>query len=219
MNYGCILVNGNNLFSESFGEALASMIGKGVYPVNIEAPTTPLLSSGSSRLVIDDGNIVFTDGGRTTDAIIPDIVNVESVISKRKVKTTETDTATADIEEGHTVFVEFADGTKEVAVLTPGDTFNIEHGILICIVKKILSQNVGSICSGSSAYNKIVKHAMTKIDAKKKAQEAKREQAKQENIKKNEERQAAKRSLNDEREELIKIYTEAFKRAILESKK
>ena len=80
--------------------------------------------------------------------IMPDIVNVSNPNDK-------------------TVFVEFADGTKEVAHLNDGDVFSLEVGVLICVVKKLLSE-MDIIGTGSSAYNKIIKYALGKLDATKK---------------------------------------------------
>ncbi len=68
-----------------------------------------------------------------------------------------------------TVFVEFADGTKEVARTEKGDTFCFETGIMICLMKKILSNLSNGRMSGSSLYNKLMDYAIGKIDAKRKA--------------------------------------------------
>lgn len=129
--------------------------------------------------------------------VIPDIVNVQNVNDK-------------------TVFIEFADGTKEVAVLKDGDIFNLETGILICLTKKILSMISNGEPTGSSLYNKLVKYALTKVDATKKQRQAEAERAKQKRIRQHEARQEAKRKANAEREEKIRIQVEAYKRAIKE---
>lgn len=129
--------------------------------------------------------------------VIPDIVNVQNVNDK-------------------TVFIEFADGTKEVAVLKDGDIFNLETGILICLTKKILSMISNGEPTGSSLYNKLVKYALTKVDATKKQRQAEAEKAKQKRIRQHEARQEAKRKANAEREEKIRIQAEAYKRAIKE---
>ena len=129
--------------------------------------------------------------------VIPDIVNVQNVNDK-------------------TVFIEFADGTKEVAVLKDGDIFNLETGILICLTKKILSMISNGEPTGSSLYNKLVKYALTKVDATKKQRQAEAERAKQKRIRQHEARQEAKRKANAEREEKIKIQVEAYKRAVNE---
>lgn len=132
--------------------------------------------------------------------VIPDIVNVQNVNDK-------------------TVFIEFADDTKEVAVLKDGDTFNLETGILICLTKKLLSEFYKGDSTGSSIYNKLVKYALTKVDAKKKQRQAEAEKAKQKRIRQHEARQEEKRKANAEREEKIKIQVEAYKRAVNEISK
>lgn len=71
-----------------------------------------------------------------------------------------------------TVFVEFADGTKEIARVEKGDTFCFETGIMICLMKKILSNLSNGRMSGSSLYNKLMDYAIGKIDAKKKERDA-----------------------------------------------
>lgn len=110
--------------------------------------------------IIGDGNdLVFgylgEDGNvKYFKKIMPDIINVSKP-------------------NDETVFVEFADGTKEVAHVNvkEGDTFSMETGVLICVFKKFLSLTDCVDVSGSSAYNKIMKYAMTKVDAKKKKRE------------------------------------------------
>ena len=114
---------------------------------------TLIESTAGSRVISDNGFLYLgylDDNSNVTSysCIMPDIINVSN----------PNDT---------TVFVEFADGTKEIARLNDGDTFNLETGVLICIFKKILCE-MGIGCTGSSAYNKIIKYALTKLDATKK---------------------------------------------------
>ena len=97
-----------------------------------------------------------------------------------------------------------------------GDTFNLETGILICLTKKIMSMISNGEPTGSSLYNKLVKYALTKVDATKKLRQAEAERAKQKRIRQHEARQEAKRKANAEREEKIRIQAEAYKRAIKE---
>ncbi len=126
--------------------------------------------------------------------IMPDIVNVSNPNDK-------------------TVFVEFADGTKEVAHLNEGDVFSLEVGVLICVVKKLLS-GMDIVGTGSSAYNKIIKYALTKVDATKKKREEEAKKAKEERAKLASIKQEARRIENKERENRIREMTEAYKRAI-----
>lgn len=112
-----------------------------------------------------------------------------------------------------TVFVEFADGTKEVAHVNvkEGDTFSMETGVLICVFKKFLSLTDSVEISGSSAYNKIMKYAMTKVDAKKKKREEETKKVKEIIAQIN---QAERRIKNDKREDRINEMAEAIKRAM-----
>ena len=111
-----------------------------------------------------------------------------------------------------TVFVEFADGTKEVAHVNvkEGDTFSMETGVLICVFKKFLSLTDCVEVSGSSVYNKIMKYAMTKVDAKKKKREEETKKVKEIIAQIN---QAERRIKNDKREDRINEMAEAIKRA------
>lgn len=131
--------------------------------------------------------------------IMPDIVNVSNPNDK-------------------TVFVEFTDGTKEVAHLNDGDVFSLEVGVLICVVKKLLSE-MDIIGTGSSAYNKIIKYALGKLDATKKKREEEQKKAKEERAKLASIKQEVRRAENKKREDRIREMTEAYKRAIGEVSK
>ena len=111
-----------------------------------------------------------------------------------------------------TVFVEFADGSKEVAKLNEGDTFSLETGILICIIKKIFADSVLAV-SGSSVYNKVIKYALTKLDATKKAREEQLKRIKAERMRQAKLKQEARRAENKERAECIRMIKDAIKAA------
>lgn len=57
--------------------------------------------------------------------------------------------------------VTFKDGTKERAVCCPDDTFNFETGLVICLIKKMLSTKQKS---GTYMYNKLVKKAYKVVE-------------------------------------------------------
>ena len=59
------------------------------------------------------------------------------------------------------VEVTFKDGTKERAVCCPDDTFNFETGLVICLIKKMLSTKQKS---GTYMYNKLVKKAYKVVE-------------------------------------------------------
>ena len=109
---------------------------------------------------------------------------------------------------GKTVMVHFADNTKTVAVLHDEDEFNLEQGISVCITKKLLGQDGGSI------YNKLIRRALKIMDRNEKAE---REAAEKKEAAKNKKQAAAdKRDKKKakKREEQIEIQKEAFVRAL-----
>lgn len=61
---------------------------------------------------------------------------------------------------GDTTVVKFADGTYTKAVCKPGDSFNPETGICICLFKRVLDRLVSG--HGSSVYNKLMDYALAK---------------------------------------------------------
>ena len=157
-----------------------------------------------STLFADDGDLFLgylnKDNGIIGHTnLMPDIINVSNPNDK-------------------TVFVEFADGTKEVAHLNDGDVFSLETGILICVVKKMFA-DMDIIGTGSSVYNKIIKYALTKVDATKKKREEELKKAKEERMKLASIKQEARRIENKKREDRIREMTEAYKRAIGEVSK
>lgn len=68
------------------------------------------------------------------------------------------------------VIVTFADGTEEKAVTHKNDTFNLEQGISVCIIKKFLSKY--SSDNTTAVYNKVIKHCV-KVGKRNRAAEAK----------------------------------------------
>lgn len=109
---------------------------------------------------------------------------------------------------GKTVMVYFADNTHTVAVLNSGDEFSLEQGISICITKKLLGKDGGSI------YNKLIRRALKVMDQNEKAE---RDAAEKKEAAKNRKQAAAdKRDKKKakKREEQIEIQKEAFVRAL-----
>ena len=153
---------------------------------------------GSSLRCIDDELcLVYLDEYNNEIAktnLMPNIVNVQQPNDR-------------------TVFVEFADGDKQIAHLNDGDVFNLETGILICIAKKLF-EDMDIIGTGSSAYNKVIKYALGKRDYTKKARQAVLQHRKEERMKLAQIKQDVRRAENKKREERIREMTEAYKRAI-----
>ena len=107
-----------------------------------------------------------------------------------------------------TVLVTFADNTQTVAVLDKEDEFNLEQGISICITKKLLGENGGSV------YNKLIKRAF-KV---KKQNEKTAEKAKKAKEKEKQRKELAlarhKKKLAKKREANIEMHKEAYIRAM-----
>ena len=148
--------------------------------------------------------IADKDGNVDRDRVVmPDIEDVEVI--KREYKSR--------------VIVTFSDGAKEVATLNYGDNFNLEQGITVCIIKKLLSDEVGKGLGGST-YNKIIDHAirihgksaMAKL--KKEADEAAKKRKHEKMIAKKEAKRERRQA--EERENQIEIQKEAYLRAMHE---
>lgn len=135
----------------------------------------------------------FSDREAIEDELLSDIVNVEQPNDR-------------------TVFVQFADGKKEVAVCSEGDVFNFETGVLICVFKKFLAEYFGDAyggVSGSSLYNKLIKYAVSKKDATKKKREEEKKQQKLIKAIEQKERQKMREWEKEERQNRIREISEA----------
>ena len=106
----------------------------------------------------------------------------------------------------------FADGTRTKAVLSKKDRWDLETGISICIMKKILGKITN--CDGNAIYNKLVSYGLKSLKksdkragkiASEKAKQKAAEKAKADKIEK---KKAARR------EEQIEIQAEAYRRAM-----
>lgn len=139
--------------------------------------------------------------------IMPEISDVRHIINKGNVIGIE---------------IKFADNTKQKAICSPNDAFNLEQGISICLFKKILEDGlvaVDSICKsrGTSIYNKLVNHALKvmerRIKAEKEAEkkEAERKLKEQRFIEKK--RRADERKAKRESEQRIYEMAEAIRRS------
>lgn len=89
--------------------------------------------------------IVYTSDDGVSTAVMPKITDVKVI--KEKV-----------------VIVSFSDGTQEKSVCADGDTFSVENGVTICLMKKLLADKC-HVESGTSIYNKLVKMAMKEVGA------------------------------------------------------
>lgn len=116
------------------------------------------------------------------------------------------------------VMVTFSDGTTEKAVLDTYDTFNIEQGIAICIMKKSFSKISND--NGSSVYNKLVEYGLKVYNdilaSKYKAEAEKYEKKVREKRKAEKAQRKRARKAAEKREAEIEIQKEAYLRAMRE---
>lgn len=116
------------------------------------------------------------------------------------------------VKNDRVIIVYFADGDHTKAILSKNDTFNLEQGISICLMKKILADGTG--CDGNNIYNKVVNYGLKMYNRKQKETEkakAAADKAKAEADAKIA-RQKAKKAAK--REEQINTQAEAFRRAM-----
>lgn len=116
--------------------------------------------------------------------------------------------------DNKTTVVFFSDGTKEHANCSENDTYSLEYGISICLLKKLLG--------GNETYKKIVNTAAKSYREKQIAEESEklrkkeeheaRMQAEQEAARRRKE--AEERREKEETEKQINIMAEAFRRAM-----
>jgi hypothetical protein len=174
--------------------------------------TVSIVDSASSRIDVIEGKLKQPDVDPTTKT---EIVSKYGSIyvrhykdgfyqSERKLMSDIVDVRVYD----KTVVVIFADKTKTSAVLDEVDTFTVEQGISVCITKKLLGEDGGSL------YNKLITRALKVIKRKQKAEDdaAKKKEAdkKARELKK----ARAERRKAKKREESINIQAEAIKRAL-----
>lgn len=151
--------------------------------------------------------IKYGESVKNSVYIMPEISDVRHIINKDEVIGVE---------------IKFADNTKQKAICSPNDTFNLEQGITICLFKKILENGlvaVNSLCKGrgTSIYNKLVNHALKvmerriKAEEKAKKEEAEKKEKEQRFIEKK--RRADERRANREAEQRINEIAEAIRRS------
>lgn len=134
--------------------------------------------------------------------------------SKKKSAPTITDVKSYD---NKTTVVFFSDGTKEHANCSENDTYSLEYGISVCLLKKLLG--------GNETYKKIVNTAAKSYREKQAAEEAEKLRKKEEHeARMKEEQESARRRKEaetrreaEETEKQINIMAEAFRRAMQQS--
>lgn len=140
--------------------------------------------------------------------IMPEISDVRHITNKNDVVGVE---------------IKFADNTKQKAICSPNDTFNLEQGITICLFKKLLGtivdiRNTNFITGHETGiYNKLVNHALKVMKRRIKAEEeaekkeAERKLKEQRFIEKK--RRADARRAKRESEQRINEMAEAIRRS------
>lgn len=112
------------------------------------------------------------------------------------------------------VIVSFFDGTQEKAVCDNEDTFSLEQGITICLMKYFLSALTGE--DGTKEYNKTIRKAVKLYNRRLRERTETLElqlierERKAKKLRKHKARAERKRKEEDERQ--IKNYTEAIRR-------
>lgn len=157
----------------------------------------------NTYLYVDDGQVrlaTYENGQRLNDIGIMESIADIQVLNEK------------------VVMVTFSDGKTEKAVIDTYDTFNIEQGIAICIMKKSFSKISND--NGSSVYNKLVEYGLkayndilaaeSKTEAEKQEKNA-RAKRKAEKAQRKRARKAA-----EKREAEIEIQKEAYLRAMRE---
>ena len=104
--------------------------------------------------------------------------------------------------DNKTVVVTFEDGSIERSICDDEDTFSLEMGLSICILKHF--------CCGSSGYNKMIKSIIRRQEDFDKAEEKKKEEEKNRRLAR--ERAKAKKA-RKRKEKQIEIFKEALIRA------
>lgn len=169
-----------------------------------------------SKMLADDHDMLvvekYMNGQKTGEyKIIPDVVDIREFND--------------DHGDPCAIYLDFADGTTTCAARRDSDVFNFEHGVTICIAKRLLDKMTDNL--GSSTYNKIVRRVCKLHDSiikehketLKELEEYEKKYAKiEEKKRRRAERREAKMLEEAEqmREELIEMQKEAFVRALKE---
>lgn len=174
------------------------------FTIGMDYPSPKTMpKEANTYLYVENGQVRianYKNGKRTSDiGIIESIADIQVLNEK-------------------VVMVTFSDGKVEKAVIDTYDTFNIEQGIAICIMKKSFS-NISND-NGSSVYNKLVEYGLKAYNdilaAESKAEAEKQE--KNARVKRKAEKAQRKRARKaaEKREAEIEIQKEAYLRAMRE---
>ena len=110
--------------------------------------------------------------------------------------------------------VTFTDGTQEKAICREGDTFSIETGVTICIMKRMLRlmfEKFGNK-SGTNLYNNMLRKALKKKDAFKIEKEEAKKKEKRKRAAKQRVRELEKKQARDNWDFMVNMLAENMKR-------
>lgn len=111
------------------------------------------------------------------------------------------------------VLARFEDGTWTKSVTSENDIFDIDMGITICMIKRIL----GDQKKGTKLYNKYLKQAHKKMRENEKAEQERKDQEKKEREKQHKYEMGSKAKMMKHKEEQIDIVKQGVERALRES--
>lgn len=166
-----------------------------------EAKSTNYNDKGGLSYAPDDGcaYLVANWRGATKDqtphCIDPEVADVSTVNDK-------------------VTIVTFTDGTQEKAICREGDTFSIETGVTICIMKRMLRlmfEEFGNK-SGTNLYNNMLREALKKKDAFKIEKEKAKEKEKRKRAAKQRVRELEKKQARDNWDFMVNMLAENMKR-------
>lgn len=174
------------------------------FGVKYNSPET-MPKEANTYLYVDNGQVRlanYKDGQRTSDIGIMESIADIQVLNEK------------------VVMVTFSDGKVEKAVIDTYDTFNIEQGIAICIMKKSFSKISND--NGSSVYNKLIEYGLKAYNdilaAESKAEAEKQEKNARAKRKAEKAQRKRARKATEKREAEIEIQKEAYLRAMREFK-
>lgn len=170
-------------------------------------------SNGSAKTVLFGNEEVITFGFNSTNfGKMTKFYNTVPLMP-------EVEDITIDSSAPTTIRVKFKDGTEETAILADGDTFNLENGINICLIKRLFSSV--SDGHGSALYNKLYRLGVKEYKRIQKEKDEKRREFNErieiknrrilKKNRKKREKVERQRKKNAEREENIDYLVDAIK--------
>ena len=203
-----ITINADNLYPICVGKNYQTKTNKESEDKKVtETKKQPRMFYNANTYGKQFRNIRYGTSMKDSWYIMPEISDVRHIINKDDVIGVE---------------IKFADNTKQKAICSPNDTFNLEQGISICLFKKILEDGLitsNPLCKGrgTSIYNKLVNHAIKVMERRIKAEEEAEKKEVEKKLKEQrfieKKRRADERRANREAEQRINEMAEAIRRS------